>query len=145
MRKAPALQNNNGALQIRVRLEGRDYFINRLGSFDDPVARAKAQSISAEIWSDFQQGQLDWSLSRYQPLVEGEDPELLDALERLMEEKRQGRYTNAYRLIRIDRTLIAPGMLEGSLGFCQYLIVTGKVFVPGALCGFRFACIRLYQ
>ena len=100
MRKAPALRNNNGALQIRVRLEGRDYFINRLGSFDDPVAQAKALSISAEIWSDFQQGQLDWSLSRYQPLVEGKDPELLDALERLMKEKRQGRTTHAYRLVR---------------------------------------------
>ena len=99
-RKAPALRNNNGALQIRVRLEGKDYFINRLGRFDDPVAQAKAQSISAEIWSDFQQGQLDWTLSRYQPLVEGKDPELLDALERLMEEKRQGRTTHAYRLVR---------------------------------------------
>ena len=100
MRKAPALRNNNGALQIRVRLEGKDHFINRLGSFDDPVAQAKAQSISAEIWSDFQQGQLDWSLSRYQPLVEGKDPELLDALRVLMEEKRQGRTTHAYRLVR---------------------------------------------
>ena len=83
-----------------MRLEGKDYFINRLGRFDDPVAQAKAQSISAEIWSDFQQGQLDWSLSRYQPLVEGKDPELLDALERLMLEKRQGRTTHAYRLVR---------------------------------------------
>ena len=100
LRKAPALRNNNGALQIRVRLEGKDYFINRLGRFDDPVAQAKAQSISAEIWSDFQQGQLDWSLSRYQPLVEGKDPELLDALRVLMEEKRQGRTTHAYRLVR---------------------------------------------
>jgi len=100
LRKAPALRNNNGALQLRVRLEGKDHFINRLGRFDHPVTRAKAQSISAEIWSDFQQGQLDWSLSRYQPLVEGKDPELLAALERLMEEKRQGRTTHAYRLVR---------------------------------------------
>ena len=43
---------------------------------------------------------MDWSLSRYQPLVEGKDPDLLDALERLMEEKRQGRTTHAYRLVR---------------------------------------------
>ena len=100
LRKAPALRNNNGALQIRVRLEGKDYFINRLGRFDDPVAQAKAQSISAEIWSDFQQGQLDWSLLRYQPLVEGKDPQLLEALRVLMEEKRQGRTTHAYRLVR---------------------------------------------
>ena len=74
MRKAPALRNNNGALQVRVRLEGKDHFINRLGGFDDPVATARALAISAEIWSDFQQGQLDWSLSRYQPLVDGKDP-----------------------------------------------------------------------
>ena len=100
MRKAPALRNNNGALQLRVRLDGKDHFINHLGRFDDPVAQAKAQSISAEIWSDFQQSQLDWSLSRYQPLVEGKDPELLDALERLMKEKRQGRTTHAYRVVR---------------------------------------------
>ncbi len=100
LRKVPALRNNNGALQVRVRLEGKDHFINRLGRFDNPVAQAKAQSISAEIWSDFQQGQLDWSLSRYQPLVEGKDPDLLDALRVLMEEKRQGRTTHAYRLVR---------------------------------------------
>ena len=91
MRKAPALRNNNGALQLRVRLEGKDHFINRLGRFDDPVARAKALSISAEIWSDFQQGCLDTSLHRYKPLVEGQEPDLLAALKVLMEQKRQGR------------------------------------------------------
>ena len=85
MRKVPALRNNNGALQVWVRLEGKDHFINRLGRFDDPVAQAKAHSISAEIWSDFEQGQLDWSLSRYQPLLEGKDLDLLDALRVLME------------------------------------------------------------
>ena len=71
-----------------MRLEGKDCFINRLGRWDDPVARARAQAISAEIWRDYQQGQLDWSLNRYKPLVEGKDPELLKALESLMERKR---------------------------------------------------------
>lgn len=100
MRKAPTLRNNNGALQVRVRLEGKDHFINRLGRWDDPVARARAQAISAEIWSDYQQGTLDWSLSRYKPLVSGQDPELLKALEELMERKRQGRTTHTYRVVR---------------------------------------------
>ena len=100
MRKAPTLRNNNGALQVRVRLDGKDHFINRLGRFDDPVARARAQAISAEIWSDYQQGTLDWSLSRYKPLVSGQDPELLKALEELMLRKRQGRTTHAYRVLR---------------------------------------------
>ena len=100
VRKAPSLRNNNGALQVRVRLESRDHFINRLGRWDDPIAVAKAQAISAEIWLDFQHGQLDWSLCRYKPLVEGKDPELLKALEELMNRKRQGRTTHAYLVLR---------------------------------------------
>ena len=100
MRKAPSLRNNNGALQVRVRLDGKDHFINRLGRWDAPIAVAKAQAISAEIWRDYQQGQLDWSLCRYKPLVEGKDPELLKALKALMERKRQGRTTHTYRVVR---------------------------------------------
>ena len=83
-----------------MRLEGKDCFINRLGRWDDPIAAAKAQAISAEIWSDYQQGTLDWSLNRYKPLVEGKDPDLLKALEELMLRKRQGRTTHAYRVLR---------------------------------------------
>jgi len=82
-----------------VRLEGKDCFINRLGRWDDPVARARAQAISAEIWRDYREGTLDWSLSRYKPLVEGRDPELLKAMEELMLRKRQGRTTHAYRVL----------------------------------------------
>ena len=100
MRKAPSLRNNNGALQVRVRLDGKDHFINRLGRWDDPIAVAKAQAISAEIWRDYREGTLDWSLCRYKPLVEGKDPELLKALEALMERKRQGRTTHTYRVVR---------------------------------------------
>ena len=83
-----------------MRLDGRDHFINRLGRWDDPIAVAKAQAISAEIWRDYQQGTLDGSLSRYKPLVEGKDPELLKALEELMLRKRQGRTTHAYRVFK---------------------------------------------
>ena len=30
MRRPPLLRNNNGAVQVRVRLDRRDHFINRL-------------------------------------------------------------------------------------------------------------------
>lgn len=45
-------------------------FLNRLGGFDDPVARASALSISAEIWFDVQHGELDQRLNRYRPSIE---------------------------------------------------------------------------
>ena len=53
MQKPPSLRNNNGKLQVRVRIDGKDAFINRLGRWDDPISVAKAQAISAEIWSDY--------------------------------------------------------------------------------------------
>ncbi len=83
-----------------MRLEGKDHFINRLGRWEDPVAQARAQAIAAEIWRDYQQGTLDWSLQRYKPLVKGQDPDLLAALEELMLRKRQGRVTHAYRVLK---------------------------------------------
>jgi len=100
LRKEPSLRNNNGALQVRVRLDGQDHFINRLGRWDDPIAVAKAQAISAKIWRDYREGTLDWSLCRYKPLVAGKDPELLKALEELMLRRRQGRTTHAYRVLK---------------------------------------------
>ena len=84
---------------MRVRLEGKDHFINRLGRFDVPVAKAKALAISAEIWSDYQQGELDPTLNRYRPLVDGKDLDLLDALKGLMERTKQGRVIHAYRTV----------------------------------------------
>ena len=71
LKKPPRVRDNNGALQVRLRLGGRDHFINRIGRFDDPVAQARGQAICAEIWRDAQQGDLDLSLNRYRPLVEG--------------------------------------------------------------------------
>ncbi len=100
MKKPPRLRVNNGALQVRVRLDGRDHFINRLGRFDDPVAQARGQAICAEIWRDAQQGDLDLSLNRYRPLVEGRDQDLLDALRSLAEETRQARVTHAFRVVK---------------------------------------------
>ena len=71
LKKPPRVRDNNGALQVRLRLGGRDHFINRIGRFDDPVAQARGQAICAEIWLDAQKGDLDLSLNRYSPLVEG--------------------------------------------------------------------------
>ena len=63
------MRNNNGAVQVRVRLGGKDHFINRLGRWDDPVAVAMAQALNARIWSDAKAGRLDLSLQRYRDLV----------------------------------------------------------------------------
>ena len=71
LKKPPRVRDNNGALQVRLRLDGRDHFINRIGRFDDPVAQARGQAICAEIWRDAQQGDLDLSLKRYLPLLQG--------------------------------------------------------------------------
>ena len=100
LKKSPRVRDNNGALQVRLRLDGRDHFINRLGRFDDPIAQARGQAICAEIWRDAQQGDLDLSLNRYRPLVEGLDQDLLDALRALAEEKKQARATHAYRFVK---------------------------------------------
>ena len=71
LKKPPRVRDSNGALQVRLRLDGRDHFINRLGRCDDPVDQARGQAICAEIWWDVQQGDLDLSLNRYRPLVVG--------------------------------------------------------------------------
>ncbi len=100
LKKPPRVRDNNGALQVRLRLDGRDHFINRLGRWDDPVAQARAQAICAEIWRDAQQGDLDLSLNRYRPLVEGRDQDLFDALMYLKEEKYQARLMQDFRVVK---------------------------------------------
>ena len=100
MLKPPSLRNNNGSLQVRVRIDGRDAFINRLGRWSDPVAVARAQAISAQIWSDFQQGTFDRSLMAYQPLINGKEVGLLEALRVRAESKRQAAAIHAYRLLQ---------------------------------------------
>ena len=99
LKKPPRVRDNNGALQIRLRLDGRDHFINRLGRWDDPVAQARGQAICAEIWRDAQQSDLDLYLNRYRPLIEGRDQDLLCAFRSLAEDKRQARVTHAYRVV----------------------------------------------
>ena len=61
-------------IQIRVRVNGVDHFINRLGRYNDPVALAKAQSLSQKIWLDFATGNLDTTLDSYRP----QDPNIAD-------------------------------------------------------------------
>ena len=103
LRKPPSLRRNNGAIQIRVRVNGENRLIHRLGKWSDPSAVAKAQALSAQIWSDFCNGCLDPSLERYQSvhaLEEQATTGLLDGLQALMESKRQGRCTHAYRVLR---------------------------------------------
>ncbi len=56
LKKPPSVSDNNGAVQVRLRLDGRDHFINRLGHFDDPIAQARGQAICAEICLNLIQG-----------------------------------------------------------------------------------------
>ena len=80
LKKPSRVRDNNGALQVRLRLGGRDHFINRIGRFDDPVAQARGQAICAEIWRDVQQGDLDLSLNRSRPLLGDRDQDLLERI-----------------------------------------------------------------
>ena len=82
-----------------MRIDGRDAFINRLGRWSDPVAVAKAHAISAQIWSDYQQGVFDRSLMAYQPLINGKEVGLLEALRVRAESKRQAAAIHAYRVL----------------------------------------------
>ena len=95
----PFLRKNNGTLQVRLRIDGCDGFINRLGRWNDPVAVAKAHAIAAQIWSDYQQGSFDRSLMAYQPLVEGKQVCLLEALRVRAEQKRHAAAIHACRLL----------------------------------------------
>ena len=94
------MRNNNGTLQLRVRIDGRDAFINCLGRWNDPVAVAQAHAIAAQIWSYYQQGSFDRSLMAYQPLVNGKQVGLLEALRVRAESKRQAAAIHAYRLLQ---------------------------------------------
>ena len=100
MKKPPSLRNNNGSLQVRVRIDGRDAFINRLGRWSDPVVVAKAHAIAAQIWSDYQQGTFDRSLMAYQSLIDGNEVGLLEALRVRAETKRQAAAIHAYRVLK---------------------------------------------
>ena len=82
-----------------MRIDGKDAFINRLGRWSDPVAVAKAHAISAQIWSDYQQGSFDRSLMAYQRLIGGKQVALLEALRVRAETKRQAAAIHAHKLL----------------------------------------------
>ena len=120
MKKPPSLRNNNGSLQVRVRIDGKDAFINRLGRWSDPVAVAKSHAIIAQIWSDYQQGVFDRSLMAYQPLINGKEVGLLEALRVRAETKRQAAAIHAYRLLqRYDKPIRNRSDTEGFLGWLR--------------------------
>ncbi len=100
MKKPPALRNNNGVVQVRIRVDGRDHFINRIGRWDDPIAHAKASAIAAQIWCDYQEGILDASFLSYQPAVKDKEVGLLDALKQKAEQNRQSSTIHAYRVLQ---------------------------------------------
>ena len=83
-----------------MRIDGRDAFINRLGRWSDPVAVAKAHAIAAQIWSDYCQGTFDRSLMAYQPLINGKEVGLVEALRVRAETKRQAAAIHAYKLLQ---------------------------------------------
>ena len=88
LKKTPRVRGNNGALQVRLRLDGRDHLINRLGRFDDLITQTRGQAICAWIWRDALQRDLDLSLNRLCPLVEERDQDLLHALRSLLGNKK---------------------------------------------------------
>jgi len=83
-----------------VRINGEDYFINRLGRYADSVALAKASTISARIWQDYCSGTLDYSLESYQPVPEETaDESLVKSLRQFYFSNGQGRVRHALRLV----------------------------------------------
>jgi hypothetical protein len=47
--KPLSLCNSNGSLQVRVLIDKKDAFVNRIGHWNDPVALATAQAITSLV------------------------------------------------------------------------------------------------
>ena len=45
LKKPPRVRDNNGALQVRLRMDGRDHFIYRIVRFDDPVTQVRGAGL----------------------------------------------------------------------------------------------------
>jgi len=83
-----------------VRIEGVDFFINRLGRYNNPLNVAKAQTLAAQIWQDYCSGSLDYTLIKYQPIKEDSaDDVLIEALAAHHKETGQGRVRHTLRLV----------------------------------------------
>lgn len=82
-------------------MDGTDRFINRLGRFHDPLAVARAQTLSAQIWEDYQTGNFDNTLARYQPVLPGTyDLPLLELLTEFANRTGYPRVIHAQRLVQ---------------------------------------------
>ena len=100
--------------------DGSDAFINCLGCLSVPMTVAKAHAIAAQIWSDYCQGTFDRSLMAYQPLINGKEVGLLEALRVRPETKRQAASTHAYKLLqRYGLTIPNRSDAEGFLGWLR--------------------------
>ena len=140
VRKPPSLRNNNGVIQLRVRVDGQDRFINRLGRFQDPVAVARAQTLSAQIWQDYQDRSFDPTLAKYQPIVPGTaDPTLVGALREMADRTGYPRVIHAQRLVeRYGKPLrTAPQVLE----FVRWMEMQG--LSPTTRVGILSACRKV--
>jgi integrase len=121
LRKPPSLRNNNGVIQLRVRIDGNDYFINRLGRYNNPVALAKAQTLSAKIWQDYCSGNLDNTLETYQ-LIDANDADasLVSELEKFFLKTGQGRVRHALRLVQdYKKPLKTKTQVEGFIRWME--------------------------
>ena len=137
LRKPPSLRSNNGALQLRVRINGTDAFINRLGSWSDPTAIAKASALSARIWADYCSGTFDPSLRTYQATGNREDTELLSALKTLAESSHQGRTIHAYRTLKkYGKTIRSKEDTHSFVLWSQGQGLQNRT-IAGILCEFR--------
>lgn len=148
MRKPPSLRNNNGVIQLRVRIEGVDFFINRLGRYNNPVSIAKAQTLSAQIWQDYCSGCLDYTLNKYQPIQDDTaDDILIEALTAHHKATGQGRVRHALRLVlaykkplrtkhQVDGFIkwmhqrgIAPQTSVGIISTCRRVLPESQAFI----------------
>ena len=124
-----------------MRIDSKDHFINRLGRWEDPVAVAKAQALSAQIWSEFQSGSFDTSLRIYQPLINGHDVALLERLRINAELRRQKRAIHAYRVVkRYGRSLKTLSDTREFIRWAQETQNLSNRTIVGLICEFKRAC-----
>jgi integrase len=115
--------------------------MNRLGRWDDLVAVAKAQALSAKIWSDYQSGSFDTSLRIYQPLVNGSDVALLERLRVNAELRRQKRAIHAYRVVRrYGRPLKTLSDTQEFIRWAQEDQKLTNRTIVGLVCEFKRTC-----
>tara|TARA_B100000674_G_scaffold288609_1_gene239155 strand:+ start:204 stop:689 length:486 start_codon:yes stop_codon:yes gene_type:complete len=100
VRKPLSIRNNGGAIQIRVRVNGVDHFINRLGKYNNPIDVAKAQSLSQKIWLGYQAGSLDASQESNRPSDPNcADKSLVELVTDLLASTGHGQVRHTLRLV----------------------------------------------